>query len=273
MLGIENEISRLLEGRKGKTRLIHFITNYVTMNDVANVTLAFGGKPIMAEAPEEVCEVAALADAVVLNFGTVTKERCRIIRNAALSANKKGIPVVLDPVGVGVSGFRRDFIWELLSECKVDVIKGNGSEIKALSGQSANAAGVDSLEEGCLIDACAYLSQKYNAAAMATGSTDLICHKGRCLKISGGSELLTRITGAGCMTAALIAVCCANHHDPLVCAAAGTGVMKAASAKAHKALKSPNAIGTFRVLLLDNIGEMTAGDALDEGMVEYEFIG
>src|SRR5699024_701993 len=141
---MEDKIIELIEKVKKQSPLVHSIMNYVTINDCANVLLAIGASPIMADAPMEVEEITAMADALVLNTGTLKSWSKDSMICAGKAANQKGIPVILDPVGVGASRLRKQTVQDILNQVRITVIRGNSSEITWVAGVEKLTTGVDS---------------------------------------------------------------------------------------------------------------------------------
>jgi len=146
-MDIQAQLNEVFEALHNKCALIHHITNYVTVNDCANVVLAIGASPIMADEQSEVEEMVGICAALVLNIGTANERTIVSMLKAGKAANAKGIPVVLDPVGVGATPFRRQSVAKLMEAISFSVIRGNMAEIKTIAGLEAKSAGVDSLEE------------------------------------------------------------------------------------------------------------------------------
>lgn len=196
--------------------LIHCITNPISINQTANTILALGAKPIMAEHPEEVEEITATASSLLLNIGNITDARMASMKISLKTANKKGIPVTLDAVGAACSSLRRSFVKELLKGGRITVIKGNASEILALADGSYKDIGVDAkndIDKGLLENALIKLSSETSAIVTATGKTDLICFSGSITEVSGGCDMLSSITGTGCMSGAVIATYLARENS------------------------------------------------------------
>ena len=196
--------------------LIHCITNPISINQTANAILALGANPIMAEHPEEAEEITSTASSLLLNTGNITDVRMRSMKISLKTANTKGIPVTLDAVGAACSSLRRRFIKELLKEGRITVIKGNASEILALVDDNYKDTGVDAkkdIDEGLLKEALIRLSSENNAIVTATGKTDLICSGKDITEISGGCNMLSSVTGTGCMSGAVIATYLARENS------------------------------------------------------------
>ena len=238
--------------------LIHNLTNFVVMNSTANIILAIGASPVMAHAPEEVEEMAAMASAVVLNIGTLEKSWIESMILAGKAANNQNIPVVLDPVGVGATQFRFQSARKILDEVKCAIIRGNPSEILALAGQETQTKGVDSLKGvNDIAPMIMSISRSLDSVIAVTGVEDLICDGEHCLAVSGGDAMFTRVTGTGCAASAACA-CFAGVESNFVAASVeALAYYGIAGMEAAYQSKGP---GSFQVQLLDalaNISENT----------------
>ncbi|MGE5543886.1 MAG: hydroxyethylthiazole kinase [Bacillota bacterium] len=250
---MNSRLAECLKAVKQKTPLVHTITNYVTVNDCANVLLAVGASPAMCEATDEAFEFSQIANALYLNTGTLTKEQETAMYLAARGADLKDIPIVIDPVGCAAISKKITFIKRLKNFGSFSVIKGNMGEIKALAGVAARVRGVDSLEEGeDGLEICQGLARDYGCTVAATGPTDIVTDGRRVCLIKNGTKMLTRITGAGCMVGALVAAFCGGNEDPLLSTAAAIVTMNLA---AELAEEEPGGVhpGTFRTYLFDKI--------------------
>ncbi|GMQ58920.1 hydroxyethylthiazole kinase [Vallitalea sediminicola] len=249
--------------------LIHYITNYVTSNDVANMTLAFGGSPIMAEAIEEVDEITSISNCLVINIGTITSNKLKSIKRAIKVANNNNVPIILDPVGVAATSYRKEIVFDILNNYKIDVIKGNASEIKALLGLETNSKGVDSEEMDVEdIEAIGYkVAKTYNIIVAITGKIDTVCSDKYVAKINDGSKMLTSITGTGCMISPLIAVALAKTGDAFASSIYGISAMNEAAVLVDDNLKEKESVGTFKVKLLDSIYNMKDKNFIDRKKV------
>lgn len=174
--------------------LVHIISNEVTLNNVVNVILGAGGRAICATAVEEVLEITSQSKALVLNTGMPSKEKLKAMLIAGRRANEIGIPVVLDPVGIGASAFRHNIVNELLENISFTCIKGNKSEIAELCGVQSSSVGVDSNITEISHKALKLLSDRTGAIIAATGEVNVIADQNTITEIPGGSKLLERIT-------------------------------------------------------------------------------
>lgn len=247
--------------------LVHQITNYVTVNDCANVTLAIGASPVMADEAGEVAEIVAMSSALVLNMGTLNNRIVESMLAAGTKANETGVPVVLDPVGAGASRFRSSTARTLLERIRFAVIRGNRSEIKCLAGAGANTRGVDASETDAAggmedaIDTARSLARKYGCVVAVTGEVDIVTDGVRMFYIRNGHKALGSITGTGCMCTALVgSFCGAAGSDHLIAAAAGVMTMGIAGEIAFEQAGGQG-LGSYRVALIDQIGNM-AGETM-----------
>ena len=236
--------------------IVQCITNTVTINDCANAILAVGASATMAHHIEEVAEIQSGCNALVLNLGAT--ECFDAMKKAFTAANKKETPIIIDPVGCGGSSFRRKFFVELSSLGKLACIRGNYSEILALYKEMATSIGVDSKEDmsSCpevIENAVAGLAKKHNCFVVASGEVDVISDGDTIKRISGGSNLMKKITGAGCMSSAILGAYLAtkNSFDSVE---ACCRRMKNAGEVAEKQTREKNAgTMTFRNLLIDEL--------------------
>lgn len=200
---------------------VHCITNYITANDCANILLACGASPIMADCPDESAEITSLCSALVINLGTPNTQRLEAMLISGKKANELGIPVVFDPVGTGASCFRTDFALKLLSEVRLSIIRGNLSEIRSLAGTSSNQHGVDTTDiiTDASIQSAAELARelslKTGAVIAITGETDIVADSSSAYCIHNGHMIMSSITGCGCMLSALMGAFSAVSEDIL----------------------------------------------------------
>ena len=227
-----------------KHPLIHHITNFVVMNDTANATLAVGASPVMAHAREEVAELTAIAGALVLNPGTLNPDWVEAMLIAGRKANRAGVPIVYDPVGVGATKLRNETGAKFMKRLRLAVIRGNSGEIGALSGMGGAVRGVDSMEGVSNPAAAAKsLAARRKCVVVITGRRDTLSDGKRTLGVDNGHPMLQNITGSGCMVTTVIAAFCAVEKDFLVAAAAGLAYYGLAAELAGKKTKGP---GSFQ---------------------------
>lgn len=271
---ILQKAGELLLAIKEKRPLIHHITNVVTMNDCANIVLALGGSPIMANDPAEVEEVTAASSALVLNMGTPNSTSIESMIASGKIANEKNIPVVFDPVGAGLTSLRRTISNRILNHIKPSVIRGNRSEIMYLSGLGGCSQGVDSITDaGKAIETAANLAKSLGCIVALTGIRDIITDGRAVYVISNGVEALSRVTGTGCMTSSLVGIFCSVTEDHLLAAAAGVMSMGIAGQLSYAALLAGEGIGTFKVKLFDNLYNLDKDTFLKHGNLQEGDVG
>jgi hydroxyethylthiazole kinase len=248
---MEFNISKVITKVRKNVPLVQAITNYVTINDCANILLAYGASPAMVEAYDEAYEFAKICGSIYINLGTLTKEQEIASIEASIAAKQNNIPVVLDPVGCAAIPRKMQVIKRILEVGRIDVLKGNAGEIKFLAGVASNARGVDSIDDGSgLVEACISLAKKYGCVVIATGREDVITDDSRTLLVLNEVEMLTKITGAGCMLGALCAATAAVEEDKFVSAVAAVTSMCVAGEMAFLESQLP---GTFKCKLMDSI--------------------
>lgn len=252
------KIARALEEIKRKKPLVHHITNYVTANGCANVTLAIGASPVMADAPEEVRDIVSISSALVLNIGTLHARTVESMIAAGQEANALQLPVVFDPVGAGASAYRSAAAMRILDEVKCSVVRGNISEIGFIVGAGTGAKGVDAAEAdmagstGRARSVAVAAAKKLDCTVAVTGPVDVISGGGRTLSIENGTALLAGVTGTGCMCTSLVGAFCGATSDYLAAAAGGVLAMGVAGELAE--MKSGDrGTGSFYTGILDAI--------------------
>lgn len=245
--------------------LIHNITNYVTVNDCANILIACGAAPIMADAKEEVAEITALCAGLNINIGTLNSRTIDSMFIAGKRANELGHPVVLDPVGAGASKLRTNTALQLLEKVKFTVIRGNISEIKTLACGSGTTKGVDAdvadrVTENNLEEVIAFtkaFASKTGAVIAITGAIDIVANGESAYIIRNGHPMMSSITGTGCQLSAMTAAfVTANPNHPLEATAAAVCAMGYAGEIAHSRLNSMDGNSTYRNYIIDAIYNM-----------------
>lgn len=266
-----------LENIKKKLPLIHNITNYVTVNDCANIILACGASPIMADDKNEVEEITTICGGLNINIGTLNSRTIEAMLLSGKKANELCHPIVLDPVGVGASALRTNTALHLLDEVKFTVIRGNISEIKNLAGTFAATQGVDAnvtdkVTEENLDATIAFaksFAKKTGAIITITGTIDIVCNEKKAYVIRNGHPMMAVITGTGCQLSALIAAyITANPDDTLGATAAAVCAMGLAGEIAHNRLSELDGNSSYRNYIIDAIYNMTS-EQLEKG-AKYE---
>jgi len=248
---MEVDAYSLLEKIRTNKPLVHHLTNWVTIYDCANITRAFGALPVMAHAKEEVEQMTGIASALVLNIGTLTTEMIDSMILAAKAANKKGIPIVVDAVGVGATDMRTNKVLEILDNVKVDIIKGNAGEIGILAGAKAEVKGVESMGvEGNLIELAKKLAKERDATVVITGAEDIIADKEKVFVVKNGHPMMGCIVGTGCMAASVIGSFVGVEKDYAKAAAAAIACFDIAGELAAKESKGP---GTYKERFYDEV--------------------
>lgn len=260
-MDLKNTFGELIEKLRQQRPVVHAITNYVTAESCADIALAAGASPIMADEPEEVEEITVGADALVLNLGTFNFNKEIAMERSAIVAKKKGIPVVLDPVGVMSSSIRLNFALKLLNKGYIDIVRGNFSECSALLNGKTFGHGVDAsddnIEEGEALKTAKDAAAKFNCVFAVTGAVDNISNGKQAVVLNNGHPLLQDITGSGCMTSTLVACCAAITKDMLVAAALGVVIMGQSAELAANFLEKKDGPGMFKVRLVDCVYHVT----------------
>lgn len=239
-----------------RSPLVHSITNLVVMNFNANTLLAAGASPVMAHAHEEVADMVGIAQALVLNIGTLDPYWIESMRLALTAASTRGIPVVLDPVGAGATRYRNESIELLLKTALPTVVRGNGSEIMSVAGAVVKTRGVDSSAGAHdALSAAQALAQRTQGVVCVSGQTDHILDaRRRWAKLSNGHEWMTRVTGAGCSATALVGAFCAVQPDAWRATLAAMALLGlAGEVAAEKVMGRGMGVGSMQVALLDEL--------------------
>ena len=270
-------LETMLKNVREKCPLIHNITNYVTVNDCANVVIACGASPIMADDKEEVAEITSICAGLNINIGTLNSRTIESMLIAGKRANELKHPVVLDPVGAGASRLRTETARKLLDEVKFTVIRGNISEIKTLAFGNGTTKGVDAdvadkVTEENLDEVVAFakaFAEKTGAVAAITGAIDIVADENNAYCIRNGHPMMSSITGTGCQLSAMTAAfVTANPGHPLEAAAAAVSAMGLAGEIAHQRLTPLDGNSSYRNYIIDAIYQLTPTQ-LKEG-AKYE---
>ena len=274
---MEQVLKTMLENVRAKSPLVHNITNYVTVNDVANVLLAAGGSPIMSDDADDVEDITSICGGLNINIGTLNKNTIPSMFLAGKKANALGHIVLLDPVGAGASRLRTNTANRLMQEVRFDAVRGNISEIKTLCTGSGSTKGVDAdavdavteanLDNG--VQLVKTFAAQTGCIIAVTGAIDLVSDGERCWCIRNGRAEMSRITGTGCQLSALMtAFLVANPDRKLDAAAAAVCMMGLAGEIGWANMQPGDGNSTYRNRIIDAIFNMT-GDALEEG-AKYE---
>ena len=231
-------IKDIVQNVYSKHPLVHNITNYVAATDCANITLTIGASPIMADEPKEVGEVTQIADGLVLNCGTISESRLNAMLISGKTAKSREIPIVLDPVGVGISKFRTIAVHKIITEVKPDIIRLNASELKSICLNIKNMSGVDAVNIDSLddtVELAKKLSIKTNAIIGVSGISDIVTDGKNTAVISGGHAMMKKITGSGCMLSSVIgAFAAANPNNLFYAVSVAFGLYASCGRNAYK---------------------------------------
>lgn len=249
-----NDAGATLATLRERKPLVHSITNYVVMNETANAVLALGALPVMAHAKEEVREMVGLAGALVLNIGTLEEAWVESMLLAGAAANERGVPVVLDPVGVGATTYRTETAKRILDAVDVSVLRGNAGEVATLVGVAAEVRGVESVGgAGDPAGLALTAARAFGLVASVTGAVDHVSNGEHTVAISNGHALLASITGTGCMSTAVTGCFLAANDDPFAAAAEALVAFGVAGEDAAVGAKGP---GSFHVALYDALAAL-----------------
>jgi len=268
----------IIEKVNSNTPLVHSITNYVTVNDCANIILACGGSPIMADDIAEVCDITAICSSLVINMGTLNERTIISMIAAGKKANELNHPVVFDPVGAGASTLRNETALKLLKEIRFAVIRGNISEIKFLASGGGTTQGVDASAADAVtadnlesvITFAKALSKTTGAIIAITGATDIIADTEKAYIIHNGHPMMSRVTGTGCMLTAVVgSFVGANSNNLLDATAAAVTAMGICGELAYKRLTElDGGTNTYRMLIIDFMSKMNTEILKDGARIE-----
>ena len=270
-------LGKCIENVRKNVPLVHNITNYVTVNDVANILLACGGSPIMSDEPDDVEDITAICGGLNINIGTLNKRSIKAMYLARKKAQELGHVILLDPVGAGASKLRTETAVGLMDEIRFSVIRGNISEIKTLALGSGTTKGVDAdvadaVTEDTLENAVAFvkqLAEKTGSIIAVTGAIDLVADGNRCFVIRNGRPEMGKITGTGCQLSGMMtAYLVANPDTPLEAAAAAVCVMGLAGEIGWSRMQDGDGNSTYRNRIIDAVYNMDK-DTLEKG-AKYE---
>ncbi|MFP4218660.1 MAG: hydroxyethylthiazole kinase, partial [Salinarchaeum sp.] len=235
--------------------LVNAVTNNVTINDVANIMLYWGGLPVMAEDRRDVGDMVATADGCLLNTGDVSPDGEATMLTAGRAAAEHGLPVVLDPVGAGATPTRSRVADRLLTELGVTILKGNHGEISAIAGMDATVRGVEAVGEyGDIAEQAVACARETGAIVIASGATDIVADGERAYEVDVGDPMMGRFVGSGCTLGATAAVFAAALEDPLEAALAATAAFGVAGERAAAGDYAGPA--SYRTAFFDTIADL-----------------
>ena len=276
-----NNINETLSQIKEKNPLTHCITNTVTINDCANAVLAIGGSPFMAEDAEELEEVVTIADALVINIGKLSKEQIKSMNVSAKVANETNTPIILDPVGVGVTELRNKTTMDLINNYNMAAIRGNITEIKSIAklvgviDENNTAKGVDVniddiiTEENLAANGeiIRELAEKLDTTILASGPIDILSDGKTTVAIDNGDDMMPLITGSGCMLSSIVGSCIGGSA-PLEGSLVAILAMNLAGEKARaKVDEKDEGTGSFRAYLIDYLYKTNAESLINESNI------
>ncbi len=279
---LKEKIKKSLTEIKAKNPLTHCITNSVTINDCANAVLAIGGSPFMAEDAEELEEVVTIADVLVINIGKLSKEQINSMNVSAKVANETGTPIVLDPVGVGVTELRNATTLNLIENYQMTAIRGNISEIKAIAkltgviDENNTAKGVDVNVDDIITEEnlaangeiIKELAKKLNTTILASGPIDILSDGETTIAIDNGDDMMPLITGSGCMLSSIVGSC-VGGSTPLEGTLVAILAMNLAGEKARaKVEEKDEGTGSFRTYLIDYLYKTNAESLVEESNIQ-----
>ena len=277
-----NKIDEYLTQIKERNPLTHCITNSVTINDCANAVLAIGGSPFMAEDAEELKEVVTIADVLVINIGKLSKEQINSMHVSAKVANETKTPIVLDPVGVGVTQLRNKTTLDLINDYDIAAVRGNISEIKSIAklvgviDENNTAKGVDVNVDDIITEEnlsangeiIKELANKLNTTILASGPIDILSDGTTTVAIDNGDDMMPLITGSGCMLSSIVGTCIGGS-TPLEGTLIAILAMNLAGEKARaKVEEKDEGTGSFRTYLIDYLYKTNAESLVNESNIE-----
>ena len=278
---ILNKINKTLKNIQEKNALTHCITNSVTINDCANAVLAIGGSPFMAEDAKELKEVVTIADVLVINIGKLSKNQIESMKISAKTANETNTPIVLDPVGVGVTELRNKTTLDLIENYNITAIRGNISEIKAIAklvgilDESNTAKGVDVNIDDIITeenlkangDIICKLANKLDTVILASGPLDILSDGETTLIIDNGDDMMPLITGSGCMLSSIVGSCIGGSN-PFDGSLVAILAMNIAGEKARaKVEEKDEGTGSFRTYLIDYLYKTDSETLINEANI------
>ena len=277
-----NRIDETLNDIREKNALTHCITNSVTINDCANAVLAIGGSPFMAEDAEELEEVVTIADVLVINIGKLSKNQIESMHISSKTANETNTPIILDPVGVGVTELRNKTTMDLINNYDIAAIRGNITEIKAiakLSGvldESNTAKGVDVNADDIITeenlkangDIICELAKKLDTVILASGPIDILSDGTTTIAIDNGDDMMPKITGSGCMLSSIVGSCIGGSN-PFEGSLVAILAMNIAGEKARAKVEERNeGTGSFRTYLIDYLYKTDSETLMNEANIK-----
>ena len=261
------DAARGIELVRKQKPLVHNMTNNVVTNFTANGLLALGASPVMAYAREEAADMAKIAGALVLNIGTLSRESVEAMIIAGKSANEHGVPVIFDPVGAGATPFRTESAQAIMRKVKVSAVRGNAAEIANTLGEDWLIKGVDAGEgSGDRKELAKKAAKLWDTAVIITGAEDVITDGTKTYTVGNGHQLLTKVTGTGCLFTSVIGAFCAVEKD--VCrAAVSAAAFYGTAAELAAAKTESRGPGSFQIEFLNQLAAVEAMDIKERGRI------
>ena len=249
-------LSAAINAVRTQSPLVHNITNYVVMNNTANALLAIGASPVMAHWVSEMEEMTAIASALVINIGTLDDKWIEGMLAAGKAARRRGIPIVLDPVGAGATSQRTEAAMKIIEECHPTIIRGNASEIMALVDAGVKSKGVDSsASSDDALESAKRLAADTGSVVVISGEVDYITNGTEVNTVEGGNPIMTSVTGMGCTSTSIVGAFAAVVSNPMVAATAAMAVMSLAG---ERAAEYSRGNGSMQVNFLDELCNLTS---------------
>ncbi|MFC0524226.1 hydroxyethylthiazole kinase [Pontibacillus salicampi] len=259
--------SSLLTALREKKPLIHNLTNEVVTNFTANGLYAIGAAPVMSKSRDEAAEMASISDGVLINIGTLTSEDVDAMLQAGKKANELGLPVVLDPVGVGATTYRQEICQQFINNISFTAIRGNAGEIATLIHQDWETRGVDSSDKGDVAGIAQQAAKELNTLILLTGETDVVSDGTQTVLCRNGTSMLTAITGSGCLLGSVLTAFLTLGGQPVDNAVTAVTTYGVAS---EQAVPKANGPGTFHAHFLDALAAVTEETVAQYGRVEQK---
>lgn len=266
MTEINKTASENLTSLREKKPLIHNITNYVVMNYTANAILAAGALPVMAHASQEMSEMVSIAGALVINIGTLSSGWVEAMFTAGKAANKRGIPVILDPVGAGATSYRTQTAKSLIDSVDISIVRGNASEVLSLAGDDSKTKGVESIHSvDDAAEAAKTLAGEIGSVVAITGETDLVTDGDAVFRVKNGHALMGAVTGTGCTATTMVASFAAVNEKYLDATASALAYFGFAGERAAEKNDAP---GSFASGLIDELYRIQPADLEKSARIE-----
>lgn len=267
---VNKQAGEIMNQVRVQVPLVHCITNYVTVNDVANALLAIGASPIMSDDRHDVEDIVSISNALVINIGTLNERTIASMVLAGKKANALNIPVIFDPVGAGASAYRNETTKKIIQEVKLTVLRGNLSEVSFVAGLEVSTKGVDSSEADADKDAVAVaksVAKQLNCTVAITGAVDTISDGEKVVQIHNGHPMLSKVTGTGCLTSGLVGAFVAAGNDPVYAAAAAIAATGMAGEIAFSRAGNTGT-GSFHIAIIDALSQMCENTYIEMGKIQ-----